>query len=146
MASNTRLMDCTAADVFAVLADGWTYPTWVVGASRMRDVDERWPAVDSELQHSIGIWPVLIDDKTTMLEWDPPRRMVIQPSGWPLGEARVTIEAQPRGDGCVVRMRETAVRGPGSWIPGPLLDVPVHVRNVETLRRLAYMAEGRAGR
>ena len=31
--------------------------------------------------------------------------------GWPLGEAQVTIEVKPRGDGCVVRMLEKAVRG-----------------------------------
>ena len=25
--------------VWAVLADGWLYPVWVVGAARMREVD-----------------------------------------------------------------------------------------------------------
>lgn len=67
----------------------------------------------------------------------------MKPAGWPFGEALVTLEAKPRGDGCVVRITETAVRGPGSWIPTPLLDIPLHVRNVETLRRLAFIAEGR---
>ena len=29
--------------VWAVLADGWSYAGWVVGASHIRDVDTGWP-------------------------------------------------------------------------------------------------------
>ena len=68
----------------------------------------------------------------------------MRPAGWPLGEAEVVIDVKPRGDGCVVRLRERAVKGPGSWLPAPVLDVPLWVRNAETLRRLAFIAEGRA--
>jgi hypothetical protein len=145
MSTNTRTFHCSPEQVFDVLADGWLFPVWVVGASRMRDVDEAWPAVGSVLHHSFGVWPALIDDTTTVLEWDPPRLMVMKPAGWPIGEAKVTIRVKPRGAGCVVRIDEEAVEGPGSLIPGPLLDVPLHLRNIETLRRLAYVAEGRAG-
>jgi hypothetical protein len=143
MSTNVRTMNCSPADVFAVLADGWVFPTWVVGASRMRAVDVVWPAVGSRLQHSFGVWPVLINDETRVLEWDPPRRMVIQPHGWPIGEARVTISVKPRGRGCVVRITEEAVKGPGALVPPFLLDPPLYLRNVETLRRLAFIAEGR---
>lgn len=144
MSVNVREMNCSPEAVFAVLADGWIFPTWVVGASRMRDVDDAWPAVGAKLQHSFGVWPAVIDDETTVLEWDPPRKMVIQPSGWPLGEARVTLEVKPRGDGCVVRITEDAVKGPGALVPSVLLDPPLYIRNIETLRRLAYIAEGKS--
>jgi hypothetical protein len=144
MSVNVREMSCTPEEVFAVLADGWLYPTWVVGASRMRDVDAAWPAIDARLQHSFGVWPALIDDETVVLEWDPPRVMAIQARGWPIGEARVTLEVKPRGSGCVVRITEMPVKGPGAMIPG-VLDVALHLRNVETLRRLAFVAEGKAG-
>ena len=40
MSRNTRMMSCTPQDVFDVLSDGWSYATWVVGAARIRDVDE----------------------------------------------------------------------------------------------------------
>ena len=40
MAKNVRTMNCHPDDVFRVLSDAWLYPAWVVGASRMRDVDE----------------------------------------------------------------------------------------------------------
>jgi uncharacterized protein YndB with AHSA1/START domain len=144
MSTNVRAMNCSPEDVFAVLADGWLFPTWVVGASRMRDVDAAWPAVGSKLQHSFGVWPALINDETTVLEYDPPRRLVIQPKGWPIGEARVTLEVKRRPEGCVVRITEEAVEGPGAFVPKPVLDVPLFVRNIETLRRLAYIAEGKS--
>jgi hypothetical protein len=144
MSSNTRRFPCRPEDVFAVLADGWLFPVWVVGASRLRDVDAGWPAVGSQLHHSFGVWPMVIDDATTVLEWDPPRRAVFQPKGWPLGEARVAIDVKARGDGCVVRIREHAVKGPGAMVPGPLLDIPLYIRNIETLRRLSYVAAGRS--
>ena len=144
MSVNVREMNCSPEAVFTVLADGWIFPTWVVGASRMRDVDDAWPAVGSKLQHSFGVWPALINDETTVLEYDPPRKLVIQPKGWPIGEASVQIDVKPRGSGCVVRIIEKAVAGPGKYIPPALLDIGLYVRNIETLRRLAYIAEGKA--
>ena len=36
----TRDVDAPGQAVWDVLADGWSYATWVVGASRVRDVDE----------------------------------------------------------------------------------------------------------
>ena len=51
-----------------MLSDGWLYALWVVGAARMRDVDEGWPAVGTRLHHSVGTWPLLIDDTTEVLE------------------------------------------------------------------------------
>ena len=43
MSRNVRVLQCTPEDVFRVLADGWLYPCWVVGASRMRKVEDTWP-------------------------------------------------------------------------------------------------------
>ncbi|MCS5715166.1 SRPBCC domain-containing protein [Herbiconiux sp. CPCC 205716] len=143
MSTNVRYINASPEQVFDVLADGWLFPVWVVGASRMREVADDWPRVGSKLHHSFGVWPAVIDDETTVLEWDPPRHMVIQPAGWPIGEARVTIDVKPRGDGALVRIRERAVKGPGAFVPSLVLDVPLYVRNVETLRRLAWIAENR---
>ncbi len=52
-----RHVKVSPADVFSVLADGWLYSGWVVGASRIRAVDEQWPAVGSKIHHSVGSWP-----------------------------------------------------------------------------------------
>ncbi len=142
MSTNVRVLRCSPEAVFRVLADGWLFPSWVVGASRMRDVDESWPQPGSQLHHSFGVWPVLIDDGTRAIEWNPPHRMMMRPKGWPLGEAQVTIDVKPRGAGCVVRLQEEAVAGPGRFIPTPVLDALLAWRNTETLHRLAYLAEG----
>ncbi len=142
MSRNVRILRCTPEDVFRVLADGWLFPSWVVGASRMREVEGAWPAPGARLHHSVGVWPILIDDATVVEEYEAPRRMVLRAKGWPLGEARVTIEVKPRGEGCLVRIQEEAIAGPGRLIPAPLLDIALHWRNDETLHRLAYLAEG----
>ena len=144
MSRNVRVLGCTPADVFRVLSDGWLYPAWVVGASRMRKVDEDWPRVGSRLHHSFGVWPMLIDDATLVEEFEPPHRLVIRPKGWPIGEARVTIDVKQRGEATLVRIQEEAVAGPGRLIPRLVLDLFLHRRNTETLHRLAYLAEGLA--
>jgi hypothetical protein len=140
---NVREMTCRPEDVFSVFADGWLYPVWVVGATRMRTVDAQWPNEGSKLEHSFGVWPLVINDETRVIEWSPPHRMVVQAKGWPLGEARVTLDVKPRRDGCVVRIEEWAAKGPGRLIPRPLESVALHIRNTETLRRLAFIAEHR---
>lgn len=142
MSRNVRKMNCPAEAVFRVLADGWLYPSWVVGASRMRDVDEAWPQPGAQLHHSVGVWPALLDDTTSTVTWDPPRRMVMTARGWPIGEARVTIDVKPSGRGCLVRIQEEAVSGPAKAIPRVISDVLLQWRNAETLHRLAYLAEG----
>lgn len=142
MSRNVRFFDCPPTAVFRVLENGWYFPSWVVGASRMRDVDETWPQQGAKLHHSFGVWPLLIDDETYAHEWNPPHRMVMRPTGWPLGEARVTIDVRPHGRGCLVRIQEEPVAGPALFVPRPVLDALLWWRNTETLHRLAYMAEG----
>lgn len=144
MAKNVRILHCRPEDVFDVFADGWLFTTWVVGASRMRGQDEGWPAVGTRLHHSFGIWPLVIDDVTTVLEWDAPHRMVIQPKGWPLGEARVELVVEEHRRGCKVTIVEDAVAGPGAWAPDLLVQPMIWIRNRETLRRLGWVAAGRA--
>ncbi|AWB95294.1 SRPBCC family protein [Agromyces badenianii] len=143
MSRNARAMACSPQTVFDVLADGWLYPCWVVGASRMRNVDKAWPAQSAALHHSVGVWPLLIDDATVSLLWHPPRRATFRAKGWPLGEARVTIEVRPSASGCVVRIQEEPTSGPGKWVPRVLTEPMLYVRNRETLQRLAFLCEGR---
>jgi uncharacterized protein YndB with AHSA1/START domain len=140
-----RRLKCSPEQVFAVLNDGWTYPLWVVGASRMRDVDAGWPAPGTKLHHSFGVWPVLIDDSTEVLELEPGKRLVLEARGWPLGKARVEITVEANGDGSsLVRIAEDATGGPVQLVPEPVRQATIDFRNRETLRRLAYVAEGRA--
>jgi hypothetical protein len=145
MAIVARDLRCPPAAVLEVLADGWSYATWVVGTSRIRAVDRAWPTPGTQIAHSVGLWPALLDDVTVARAWDPQRGIDLQARGWPAGEARVQIEVRPRADGgCTVTIAEDAVRGPGTLIPRPLRTAVLVPRNTETLRRLAFLAEGRS--
>lgn len=146
MVTVTRDLRCAPAAVLDVLADGWSYATWVVGTARIRAVDPQWPAPGSRIAHSVGLWPALLDDVTVARVWDPEVGIDLQARGWPAGEARVRVEVRPRPGGCTVAISEDAVRGPGSLVPRPLRSAVLVPRNTEALRRLGYLAEGRATR
>ncbi len=143
MSENQRSIHASADAVWQVLSDGWLYPLWVVGATRMRDVDADWPAPGSRIHHSAGVWPLIVNDETTVEAAEPPRRMQLRAKGWPLGEADVFIEIEPAGEETVVRIREDAASGPGRLVPGLVRKPMIAWRNSESLRRLAFLCEGR---
>ncbi len=136
---------CTPEQVFDVLDDGWSYPLWVVGAARMRDVDDDWPSPGSRLHHSVGVWPLMLDDTTTVIEHERARHIRLKARAWPTGEADVHIQVTPTAAGSVVSISEDASEGPARMIPRPVRAALLRLRNGETLKRLVWLAEGRAG-
>ncbi|WP_068324906.1 SRPBCC family protein [Janibacter terrae] len=146
MSENTTVINASTDDVWSVLSDGWLYPLWVVGASRMRDVDEDWPAVGSRIHHSVGVWPGLIDDHTRVLAQEPQQSITLCARAWPMGEAEVRITLTPAGDRTEVTIVEDAVSGPALLVPGIARQPGLKWRNSETLRRLRLLVEGRSGR
>ncbi len=143
MSSTTRVIKASPAAVWDVLADGWLYPLWVVGASRMREVDDGWPAVGTQLHHSVGAWPLLIDDTTEVTESRPNQCLALRGRGWPVGEVDIEIRLRAMGGDTEVVIEEDAAAGPGVLVPKPVRGVTFRWRNIETLRRLAYLAERR---
>ena len=140
----SRMVNAPAAAVWAVLADGWLYANWVVGASRIRAVDAEWPAPGSRIHHSFGLWPLLIDDTTEVVAAQPEQHMLLKARGWPAGEAHVRLTLEPqRAEQTRVSIVEDATAGPGKLIPRPARQLVIVPRNRETLRRLALVAEGR---
>ena len=144
MSVNETTINATPQQVWDVLADGWLYPLWVVGATRMRAVDDDWPAVGARIHHSAGVWPAVINDETVVLACDPPHSIKLRAKGWPMGEADVTIQVHPDASGARVVLEEDASVGPGRLLPAPLRTPLLTWRNSETLRRLAFVVEGRA--
>jgi hypothetical protein len=137
-------MSCTPDDVFEVLADGWSFASWVVGAARIREVDDAWPQPGSRIHHSIGLWPMLIDDTTSVLSIDRPHTMELKVRAWPTGEGRVRIECAVEEGGTRVVMTEDATGGPAKLIPRPVRDPMLDARNTESLKRLSFLAERQA--
>ncbi|MDD4866989.1 MAG: SRPBCC family protein [Mycobacterium sp.] len=127
--------------VWEVMAQGWTYTQWVVGNSRTRAVDPDWPQPGACIKHSVGVWPVLINDSTEVQRCDPQRELVLCAHLGALGSARITLRLQKTPNGCRVAMIEVPVRGPVALIPDRLARAVVYPRNRECLLRLAALAE-----
>src|SRR4051812_9408145 len=94
------------AEVFAVLADGWTYAGWVVGATHIRDVDEGWPAVGSRIHHSVGTWPLQLEDETVVRSVVPGDSLELHAKAWPVGTALIRFELTATGAGTRISMAE----------------------------------------
>jgi uncharacterized protein YndB with AHSA1/START domain len=129
--------------VFAVLADGWTYSDWVVGTVHIRDVDPAWPQPGAQLHHKAGPWPLSLHDSSKVLLVEPGRRLKLTAGLWPLGEAVVDIKLEPAdgGGATKVTIEEDFERGPLLLLRNKLNDLVLHRRNIESLRRLADIAE-----
>ena len=140
----SRAVNAPPDVVWGVLADGWMFGMWVVGASRIREVEHGWPGVGSKIHHSVGLWPLLIDDHTEVLASTPNEELLLKARGWPVGEAhvRVTLEAGRAGH-TTVSMVEDVTAGAGTLIPRAARQLMITPRNTESLRRLALIAEGR---
>jgi hypothetical protein len=142
----TATLNGTRADVWSVLADGWLYGLWVVGASRIRQVDETWPEIGARIHHSVGTWPLVLDDTTQVVSCEPERKLALQARAWPSGEAFVEIGIEETAEGCVVTIVEDASHGPARLIPGVVRRSVLGWRNTESLKRLGYLVEHRAAR
>ena len=142
MATNSITIDAPVSRVFAVLADGRRYAEWVVGAKRVRSVDEAWPAPGSKFHHTIGFGPFEIDDNSEVLAVDPDRCITLRVRARPAGEAHVTLTLQAAGGTRThVEMEEHPVKGLARIIANPLLDTLLKARNAEALRRLKDRVE-----
>jgi len=141
MSVTTRDIEASPERIFDVLRDGWSYASWVVGASCIRAVDDTWPAHGSKLHHSVGAWPALISDSTEVEEVDAPRRLQLRARAWPSGEARVRFDIEPTEAGSRVTITENVIAGPARLVPDVVENGFLHKRNTESLRRLAYLVE-----
>ncbi|OCB27976.1 SRPBCC family protein [Mycobacterium parascrofulaceum] len=141
MLSATRDVPVPCERVWEVLAQGWTYTQWVVGNSRMRAVDPNWPEPGSSIKHSIGIWPLVINDATLVEEFEPPHKLVLCARLGPLGAARITMLLHGTAQGCRVEMIEVPVQGPMKAVPNSLALAAAYPRNKECLWRLVALAE-----
>jgi hypothetical protein len=144
MTTVSMTMPVSPEQVFAVLADGWLYTSWVVGAAHIREVDDGWPAQGTRIHHSAGAWPLLVKDVSVVRAVERPWMLDLQARLWPLGEARVRLDLKEISPGSTeVTMTEYGTRGLGGLIPEPLQAVVLVPRNRESLGRLRDLAVGK---
>jgi uncharacterized protein YndB with AHSA1/START domain len=128
--------------VFAVLADGWRYADWVVGAKTIRHVDDAWPAVGSRFHHKVGVGPVEIRDSSVCEAVETDHAISLRVKAFPAGSARVRIVLEARDDGGTeIVLEEHPLEGFARRFDNPLQRAALRVRNMESLRRLARLAE-----
>jgi uncharacterized protein YndB with AHSA1/START domain len=140
-----RTIPATPEQIWAVLANAMSYDRWVVGAKNIRTADGTWPEPGSALHHTVGFGPLTLNDNTKVLEAEPPRRLVMEARGRPMGIARIEVRLEPEGSGTKVTMIEDAVRPAPVKAMNPALNPLIHSRNVETLRRLVEATLEEAG-
>ena len=133
--------------VWAVLADGWRLAAWVVGAARVDAVDPAWPEVGARLRYGIGGWPVVLPGAAQVTACRAGRELALH-GRTPFGgvDVRVRIDDAAPDDGAagsVLVITEDVVSGPARLVPARVRAAAIGARNVETLRRLALLAEAR---
>lgn len=141
MASTSIQVGATAERIFEVLSDPRSYADWVVGSKDIRHWDPEFPAQGTSFHHTFMIGPVPIKDSTSVLEVEPPRRLVLRARARPTGVAHVAVELSPRDGGTHVTITEWPVEGLPARLHNPLQDKLIQLRNVESLRRLKRLAE-----
>ncbi|MDP7701461.1 SRPBCC family protein [Mycobacterium sp. TY815] len=139
----TTIRDVSASRqaVWDVIANGWTYTQWVVGNSRTRAVDANWPEPGSAIKHSVGVWPLVINDKTEVESCTPGAELVLNARLGLFGAARITLRLSDIADGCRIEMIEVPVSGPARLLPDQMALAAVYPRNRECLWRLGALAE-----
>jgi carbon monoxide dehydrogenase subunit G len=140
------VVDAPVDAVFAVLRDPRRYADWVLGATRIRTVDDGFPAPGTSFGHRIGLGPLLINDETKVVHADDDRRLTLRAEIGAFGAATVDLRLEPTDDGARTRviMTERPATGPIRWVHNPIQDRAFWLRNWLSLLLLRRIAEGRA--
>jgi uncharacterized protein YndB with AHSA1/START domain len=136
MSSVSRTFHRSLTEVYDLLIDPRTYPSWLVGASDIRDVDDDWPQVGSKFHHRVGVAPFTLADSTELIAYERPHKLRLAVRARPLISAVVTFELVGGTDRCVVTMEEEPAVRPIGNIVRPVMDPLTHLRNHLSLKRL----------
>lgn len=141
-----RVQDRTTASVeqvWSCVADPYSYADWVCGTAEIEGADAAWPGAGAQLHHRFGPWPLRFRDNTTVLECEPPNRLVLEAGARPFGAVRAELQMTSDGSGATVELCEQLTAGLG--VRWPRLGHTVQrLRNRSSLTALLALAERRA--
>lgn len=141
MATVHTTIAAPVAEVWDALIDPRTYPHWLIGARRIRRVDEGWPAPGTRFHHEVGLGgPLTIKDSTRSEAVDHGQRLELDVRARPLMRANVTFALRSTPDGTEVTLEEH----PTGWYRAlaPLLAPLVMARNRASLEKLDQQVIG----
>jgi hypothetical protein len=141
-------IDAPASLTFAVVADPTTYPAWLVGAKRIRRVDPAWPAVGSSFHHAVGIGPLTVHDRTTVLSHVDGTELTLEARVGPVGSATVRFRVSAIDDRrSHLAIEEEPAEGPARLMwrtpARPLVAAALWGRNAASLDSLRDLVEER---
>ena len=121
MARNEIVVGVAPVEMFTLLLDPYAYPKWVVGTTRVREVDRDWPSVGARFHHTVGLGPFSTRDSTRMLTSRPPFDLDLEVRFRPLGVACVSVRVSDDGVGrCRIVLTEDPIAGPAEvWVGAP---------------------------
>lgn len=121
-------------EVYDVLADPESYPSWLAGAQRIRHVDPAFPAPGAGFDHEVGPTEgATVADDSVSLKARRPERLDLEVHVGPM-TGKVEFRLRRVEDGTELCMREEAQ---GLFRAAmPVLRPLIHVRNRGSLERL----------
>lgn len=141
VARNVRRISAPPEKVFQVLLDPYSYAYWVVGSKATRRVDDDWPSPGAAFHHASGAGPGEVKDHTKVLEIEAPSHLVLEAHLRPLGVMRIELNLTPADGGTSITMEENPAPGTALSRISSLVSPILHLRNMESLRRLGRLAE-----
>lgn len=109
MATTEQTFSIPTQELFDAVVNPDSYPHWLVGARKIRSVSEDWPSPKSYFDHTVGVGPIVIPDRTSVIAVQPPRMLELLVRARPAVEAVVRFDIEPSPSGCTLRMTETPV-------------------------------------
>jgi uncharacterized protein YndB with AHSA1/START domain len=145
-ASESVEISAAAERVFEVICDARTYPHWLVGAQRIRRIDDNWPAEGSAFHHRVGVGMFTVADQTTVMKQERPGRLELQAGVGPFGSAHVRFTVHPLDrERSRLEFEELPASGllRTMWttLGEPLMRLGIWGRNAVSLQRLRRFIE-----
>ena len=126
--------------VWRVLANGWLFGQWAIGALKVCRVDDDWPRVGSRLDHTFGRGPGEWRTETLVLASTPRQLLKVRTDGWPSGASELTVTLDSAVSGTNLRMEELTV-DPGHVVPPAVRSMLLQWRSSQLIKGLAMLAE-----
>lgn len=146
MTTTTQHIAVPPSAVFAAIGDPTTYPRWLVGAQRIRHVEQGWPREGTSFHHTVGVGPLHVEDQTTVVALDPPDLLELRAGVGLLGAAHVTFRLAGRDGGTDISIDEEPAEGVLrlTWraLGKPLMALGLWTRNEVSLQQLRAHLEG----
>lgn len=129
---------------WALLEDPRSFRYLVPGARRIRRFHPRWPEPGTEVQHTVGLPPLLVRDCTEVLAAEPPERLLLEARLRHLGSLHVEFCFRPHGPGTRLTIRESVSAGPLA-APGlrQATEIAIAFRNLDICRRYRRLVKKR---